>query len=450
MSATNRSRAVIIAIALVVVLVAVGAGWRLVQGDSALLSNAQFGAQSISPNADGQNDITRVGYTLARNASVSIYFVDAGGEEHYFRRQEPRGAGEYEVFFSGVVDGYLLPQEEVEGQIVQRLLQNGSYTWVIEATDSSGVTEMARGELEIVDADETLPEIRNFALDKDVFTPNQDGISDRVQADFFLPKEAEVQVFLLLEDGTRLPISERPLETEPGGPGRHIFDYDGGVDEGTGPPADGTYPVVAISEDDEGQKIRVEEDVTIEYGGVPYAHILSPVSGDTVAYSATSVAICDTLYFTLTVENYGTTPIRTTGPYPGTVYDSDWNYNTVGWPTESGAWRVGIGYENALSDYPFRWGLGDPQDLTLIDGQYYLMPEQRTVISGGIRVVDTFGVRNPQPMWAGLIHEDVEISLFNNRVDPRSIQVDIPDPEHMPTCAERPVPAFPSREADGE
>ena len=38
-----------------------------------------------------------------------------------------------------------------------------------------------------------------------------------------------------------------------------------------------------------------------------------------------------------------------------------------------------------------------------------------------------FGVRNPQPVWVGLIHEDVEISQFNNRVDPHSILLDLPD-----------------------
>jgi hypothetical protein len=101
---------------------------------------------------------------------------------------------------------------------------------------------------------------------------------------------------------------------------------------------------------------------------------------------------------------------------------------------------VGIGYENALSDYPYRWGLGSPDNLTLIDGQYYLMPGERAEVSGGIRVLDRFGVRNPQPMWAGLIHEDVEISLFNNRVDPKRILVDLPGADNAAPCEERAAP----------
>jgi hypothetical protein len=69
------------------------------------------------------------------------------------------------------------------------------------------------------------------------------------------------------------------------------------------------------------------------------------------------------------------------------------------------------------------------------------MPGQRAVVSGAIRLVGPLGERNPQPIWAGLIHEDVEISQFNNRVDPHELLIDMPDAEHMITCEEREVPA---------
>lgn len=440
MSEKGSFRLWVVGIAIVIVAVAIGAGWRLLRGDGSLLRAVGFADDYITPNADGQTDATVISYQLARNADVSINFVDDQGTSYYFRREQPRGAGNYQVNFSGVVEGYLLPEETYEGEVIERLLQDGSYSWYISATEPSGYSEMVSGEIEVRDADTALPEIRNFTLDRVRFSPNQDGIGDQLLIDLFLPKEADVQVFLVLEDGSRLPISERPMERPPGEPGRHVFNYSGGIDQGSGPPPDGTYPVVAFSEDLEGQKMRVESEVAIELGGVPYAHILSPVTGDTVEYNSTAVQVCDTFYFSLTMENYGETPIRTSGPPPGTVYDSDWNFNTVGFPTESGAWRVGIGFENALSDYPYRWGLGHLEDLTEIDGQYYLMPGQRSVITGGIRVVDRFGVRNPQPMWAGLIHEDVGISLFNNRVDPKQILVDLPDANHMPECEERAIP----------
>lgn len=429
-------------IAVLVVVIALALGWRLIRGDSTILRSAAFADSAITPNADGDQDITLITYEISRNATVSIYFEDAAGERYYFRREQPRGVGEYSVYFSGVVEGYELPGESYDGQILARLLQNGDYTWAIEATDGRGNREEARGNLTISGADTLLPEIRDFSLTRDTFTPNQDGIADRVQMDFFLPKEVEtVRVFVLLPDGTELTVPERPGEVKAVAEGRHVFDWAAGVDQKVAPPPDGTYPVIAYAADAEGQKYQVQDEITIELGGVPFANIISPFSGATLDFNNTVVSLCDTLYFTVTVENYGDAPIRTVGPWNDTVYDSDWNYNTVGWPTESGAMRVGIGFENQLSDYPFRWGLGSPENLTEIDGQYYLMPGERAVVHGGVRVVDTFGVRNPQPVWAGLIHEDVEVAEVNRQVDTQLIQVDIPAGVEVEPCEVREPPA---------
>ena len=426
------------AVALVVVAGAAAVGWRVVRGDQSLLRAARVQHDRITPNADGEQDVTTVSYELSRNATVSIYFEDAAGERYYFRRERPRGAGPYQVYFAGVVDGYRLPGEQVQGEILSRLLRDGAYTWVVEATDEEGVTERVTGPLVVAEADPALPEIRDFSLDRTVFSPNQDGIDDRVALSYYLAKDvARTRVYLVRPDGSEVPLPEQPLEARPDRRGMHSFSYEGGVDRKAQPPPDGVYPIVVETEDAEGQKVRVEETLALEYGGVPFASIISPEVGDTVAFNTTAVEICDTLYLTVTVENYGTTPIRTAGPWSGTVYDSDWNYNTVGWPTESGAWRLGIGFENALSDYPFRWGLGTPETLTEIDGHYYLMPGERAVVRGGIRVVDVFGVRNPQPVWAGLIHEDVEISIHNNRVDTQDILVDLPASDEVRRCEAR-------------
>lgn len=430
------------AIAALVVIVGIVVGGRLLNGDRSLLRNASVRFDVISPNADGERDATPIAYELSRNATVSIYLENAAGERFYFREAKPRGAGEYEVLFSGVVDGFRVPGETITGDILARLLPDGEYTWTIEATDAGGVVETQQGTITIADADPVLPEVRDFTLSPRAFTPNRDGISDRTLAQFYLAKDvASTRVFLVMPDGSEVPISEQERNIPANSAGRHTYDYEGGVDNGATPPPDGTYPIVVIAEDPEGQKVRVTDELTIQYGGVPRADIFAPPTGNTLQFSATAAPLCDTLTFTVTVENYGDTPIRTTGPAPGTVYDSDWNYNTLGWHTESGAWRVAIGFENELTNYPFRWAVGNPEDLEEIDGQWYLMPGQRATITGGIRLVDVFGDRNPQPIWAGLIHEDVEISQFNNRVDPQQILVDIPDPDNMPACPERPIPA---------
>ncbi len=428
-------------VALIVVIAAVAIGWRLLNGDSSLLRDVRINEETITPNADGVTDATLLSYELSRNADVSIYFEDESGERYYFRQEKPRGTGEYKVLFSGIVDGYTIPDDVVQGEILSRLLQDGTYTWTVEATDEKGVSEMQQGMLTIAEADTELPDLRDFTLDYQTFTPNRDGISDRVKAQFYLAKEVDdIRVFLVMPDGSELPISELERDIPAKMPGRHVYDYEGGVDNGATPPPDGTYPIVAEARDLEGQKVRVEDSLTIQYGGVPRADIFAPPAGDTLEFSTTAVAHCDTITFTMTVENYGTTPIRTTGPIPGTIYDSDWNYNTLGWHTESGAWRAAIGFENELTNYPFRWSLGNPEELEEIDGYLYLMPGQRAVISGGIRVVGPFGDRNPQPMWAGLIHEDVEISQFNNRVNPHAILVDLPDEANRETCKPRNIP----------
>ncbi len=189
MSQTLGGRAAVIAIAALLVVLAVTAGWLIARGDASLLRDVSVENETITPNADGDGDATPIRYELSSNATVSIFFEDEEGNRYYFRQEQPRGVGEYEVLFSGVVDGYGLPGETVEGDILARLLQDGRYTWTITATGEAGGKESVSGELVVAQADPELPEMRNFSLDKSTFTPNQDGIDDRVSIQFFLPKE---------------------------------------------------------------------------------------------------------------------------------------------------------------------------------------------------------------------------------------------------------------------
>ena len=424
---------IIMVVALLVVITAVLIGWRIVRGDGALLRNVSFQHSEIRPNADGDTDITLIEYELSRNAAVSIYFENETGDRFYFRNGRLRGAGDYRVYFGGIVDGYQLPHEQIEGEIIYRVLQDGLYTWTVAATDDNGHTELAQGQLTIAQADTQLPQIRDFALDKATFTPNRDGIDDRLLIQLYLDKEVEsLRVFLQMPNGQEVPIAEQERNIPANMPGRHYFDYEGGVDRGATPPPDGTYPVIAVAQDRIGQQMRVADELTIQFGGVPRGLIFPPPTGRTVEFNSRSIPLCHTLTFTLTVENYGTTPLRTTGPAPGVVYDSDWNYNTLGWHTESGAFRIGIGFENEMTNYPYRWAIGGPDDLQEIDGHYYLMPDQRAIVTGGIRIVGSLGERNPQPMWAGLIHEDVEV--VNTRVDVQDILIDLPADYQMQSC----------------
>jgi len=417
------------AIAIVIAGLLLLGAWLLLLPSGPPLAAASLSSSAISPNADGREDVTRIQYTLRRPATVSIYFLDAQGNRFDFRKDKTRDDGEHQIDFSGIVNPYRLPGDDFRAELVARVLQDGAYTWVVEARDAAGSANQITGTLTVADADTTLPDLRNLTVSPPVFTPNQDGLSDRANINVSLDKDVNsdgLRVSLIGPDGGEIPISEKPSVIKEGERGLHGYDYDGGIDLGKEPPPDGTYTVRAEVEDRLGQKMRTTSTLTIALGGLPRADILN---GE-VEWSATTVIVGQTLYFTLTVENYGTALIRTSGPPPGTVYPSmDENYNTLGAYFQSGVWRVGIMCDTCLNDYPWRWGLGTPETLTLIldesgKPQYYLRPGQRATVTGGIVLDQIIESRNPQYFWAGLIHEDVEIAPINNRVMPNLVKIE--------------------------
>lgn len=381
-----------------------------------LLYDVSLQPEVITPNADGLADVTRIAYKLSGNADLSIYLVDEAGKRHYFRDNRRRSAGNYQVDFGGVVEGRMLP--------------DGRYTWVVEAVTDDGTSPRAEGLLIIQNADTERPELRGFSVYPQVFTPNQDGKHDRATINYYLTKEAEVSVYLLGPEGQKYPVAEKERDVEPGEPGFHTYDYEGGVDLGADPPPDGDYIVRAEAVDRVGNRTVVTSTLTIQDGGRPRADIVNadvdfynPETGDKVVPLGASLA------FTLTVENTGLVPIRTTGPDSGTHYRSDQNFNTLEAYETPGAWRVGIDYEgNPSYAYPYRWGLGHLEDLEsrVIDGQtfYYLMPGQRVIVTGTIQIVDVPAASKDRVnFWAGLIHEQVRIDTFNDFVDPQQIVI---------------------------
>lgn len=397
-------------------------------GEKPLLSEVKFSTDLITPNADYETDVLVITYNLDRSAWVSIYFEDQNGNRTYFRNQvrhAPSVEAPFQVYFAGVVDGYVLPGEQFEGFTVEkRVLQDGDYTWVVEATDAEGTTERVTGTLTIADADDALPELRGFSIYPPVFSPNRDSIADRATINVDLKKDVEeLTVYLEGEDGVRYHVMEKETVTEFNEAGWHEFDYDAGVDRGADPPPDGTYEVTMQARDAVGQWTKATGVLTIENGGVPRAYILN---GE-VEWSSGTIPLGDTLYFTLTVDNDGIVPIRTSGPLPGTVYDSDQNYATLEEYEQSGAFRVGIHCETSPTDHPWRWAVGGPEDLVMDDdGHLYLPAGRRAIVTGGVRFVDFVEARNPQYCYASLIHEDVEISTVNYRVDPVFLRIQVP------------------------
>lgn len=446
--------------AVVVLTVVLIVGQTLLQPNLPLIIQAGFSLETITPNADGLADVTEFSYTLSRNARISLMFEADAGTAYVFRQDEPRTVGEKSVLFSGVVDGYTLPDETISGIIERRLIPDGRYTWRLQAQDEQGgAIEELTGILTIENGDKQLPELVSFSVSPDVFTPNQDGIADRTYINVYLPKPADLTVYLDSPDGP-IYVPEVKEGRQSGEEGRHLFDYDGGIDLGVQPPPDGTYTVVAVAQDDVGQRVRQMAELTIEGGGDPQAEIAPQATGldvlfipmayderyfssidvqgdyiplpedpQDIGFQTVTMNVGDMLVFRLTVDNYGDVPIRTSGPQPGTVYQQDQIWGAMGTYEESGAWRVGINCSTSPTDFPWRWAIGSPDDLIEqvdpVSGKtyYYLPAGARSVVWGAVRITQLIEARNPQQCWAGLIHEDVEVSVRNARVGARDIQL---------------------------
>jgi hypothetical protein len=410
-----------------------------------LLYDVAVSPDIISPNADGSDDATNIEYKLSRNGHVSIYFENADGERYYFRQERPRSAGDYRVQWGGTVNqAYWLENEFGRQRVNSWVLPDGTYTWVVEATDEEGYVERVEGQIVLSGGDTVTPELRKFTIALPEFTPNQDGLADRTGVAYSLNKDVDnVQVYLYHPDrpDVQYPLEEQGRVAKPGEAGYHYYDYDGGVDRGADPPADGTYIVVAEVRDLAGHHVVVSSTLTIKDGGKPRAEVVNGEIhwGDAVrSLEGTEMylPLGATLVFTTYIENYGRVPIRTSGPPSGTHYRSDQNYNTLAvemgedsFHEQPGVWRFGINFDVSQSDFPYRWAVGKPEELRCetIEGQEqcFLDPGKRATVMGSIEMVGPFP-RQEIFAWGGLIHQWVGINAENNYVDRILIHIDEP------------------------
>ena len=410
-----------------------------------LLYGVSISPDSISPNADGSDDVTNIAYKLSRNATLSIYLENASGQQFYFRQDRHRSAGQYCVQWGGVINQPRWLENEFGRQLVESwVLADGVYTWVIEATGEDDQTARVEGRITLTGGDTMVPELRKFTVALPVFTPNQDGLDDRTGVAYSLNKQVDnVQVYLYSPDrpDVHYPLEEQGRVAKPGEAGYHYYDYDGGVDRGADPPSDGPYIVVAEARDLAGHHVVVSSTLTIKDGGKPRADVVNGTIGwgdaaRSLEGTEMYLPLGATLVFTTYIENYGRVPIRTAGPPSGTHYRSDQNYNTLAvemgdpsWHQQAGVWRFGINFDVSVTDFPYRWAVGKPGELRkeIIDGheQWFLDPGQRGTVTGSIGLVGPFP-REAIYAWGGLIHEYVGINAENNYVDRLLIHIGEP------------------------
>lgn len=283
------------------------------------LSLEALAPTTITPDRDGRDDVARLSYRVGRRLVLTVTLTAGDGTVHVVRGaalRQPRRTP-YELLFGGVVDGRMLP--------------DGTYAVRLEArpVDGGAPLTVDGPPLTIRDADADPPAIRGLTVRPARFTPNQDGLDDRVAISYALDEPAEVRLRIETAGGDYVTdlLADTDAATSPGDPGPHVYDYDAGVDADAPPPPDGDYVVVVEARDAAGNVTVERRPLAIAQGGQPRAAFI-----DDVRFSATRLALGGTLVFTATVKNVGGTPIRTRGPAPGYVYDNDHTFNQTAPP----------------------------------------------------------------------------------------------------------------------
>ena len=393
-----------------------------------LLRDVTVAPDQISPNADGDTDVTEIHYNLSGSAYISIFFEDEEGDRFYFRKDRRRSPGSYRVQWGGVMDEpEVVTVEGGTNEILSRVLADGQYRWFVQATDDNANTETVDGTITLQNGDTEVPRLESFAVMPTVFRPNLDGLRDDwVSISYNLSKEVHnIQVYLLdpKRPGVKVHIAEGPNTIESEEPGNHTYKYFGGVDLNAEPPPDGEYLVVGEANDLAGNRVRVTRTLTIEMGGRPRADVVQgEIDWVGEVNRVASVPLGQKLCFTTIVKNEGEVPIRTNGPWPGQEYlfAKDFNpetFNSIAsrkenldkyWFELPGAFRFGLNFSTTGYPYPFRWAIGREEDLEYLEfegeGAWYLMPGKSGRVSGCI----LFEGRPPGGnvlWWGGLIHE---------------------------------------------
>ena len=336
----------------------------------------------VSPaslQADGSGSVT-IHYQVAREATVSLALQSANGTVAVLRDRVARGPGAYSFVFQGAVDGRVLP--------------NGAYTVVATAEDShSGASIEQRQPLAIANADTSPPLIEDLQVSPAVFSPNQDGVNDRLTLSFAVAEPVTVAVRLLAGDDTRWLVRS---VTAPAGTVRtswppslqHAPSLNQAVDR---LPAGRAEVEVAIW-DPAGNRTVQRHTIEIGETGIPQAQVsgleITPetvLPGGTIAVSAI-------------ITNVGAVTLRAAPPGPAT-YAWGQDAPSLGYTAAAGTVRWGVDFSLNRSGigYPFRWSLG--RDLA---------PGESAAVTGTITVNENFP-QDPVQLWIGVIHE-------NNRV----------------------------------
>lgn len=372
-----RGRAILAGLLVLSACLLAACGSLAAPGAAPLLSGVQAAPATISPNGDPDNRQarTKIVYVLGRPATVSISLIDAAGRTYPFRTAERRPAGAFEAVFAGAV------KPDPNG-LAQRVLPDGEYTYVVEATTADGDQTEARGAITIAGADPHPLDVANVVALPATITPNGDARDDKTIVSYQVTKESEVEIFATDAAGNRYLI-EPATKRLTGHHSREWNGFSGGVLAGNG-----AYDLHVVARDTAGNIAASVVPVHLAEGGTPDLTILE------VEFTPPTVPRGGDVQVKLRLKNTGDTPIHTKGPPPGTAFTTDTNYfnftDASGRPKyfdEAGKWRAVASWNQAGRQYPARWALTRPTIGPNGEEVYPpLLPGEETVVTGTIQI----------------------------------------------------------------
>ena len=362
-------------------------------GQAVTLSDVGPANAQITPNGDGRDDTVTISYMIGERSRVKVHLEDSAGKTYILRDDVERfPAGErYQLRFDGTVRGDAPP-------VIQRVLPDGDYRYVIVATPVDGGAEVRQtGMIAVREAAAELPMIEALKVSPEIVTPNEDALADQATFSYRLPITATVSINVW--DGPDpLPlisgVEEGPFEQS------HI--WDGKRPNGALLPS-GVYTYTVRAADHIGNIVERVGQVQIESPGRAEARItfldIAPVE----------VALGNIITVTARIKNIGDVDIRTQGPAPGYRYNTNLSFSSIEderWAEKGGGyWRFGLDWGGGHG-YPFRWALTSrPPEQWVEPGIWdVLRPGEEVMLTGTVELRQR---EDQMFFFGGLIHEGV-------------------------------------------
>ncbi len=353
---------------------------------------------------------TTLEYRVSAPATVSVWLEDAAGARYTLRDAVAREASSdpYQLTFDG--------SAAIDAD-TRRLLPDGAYTVVVQATPQGGAAVEQRIALTIINSPTTAFDVYDLKVTPNPFSPDEDAIDDEVKFSYRLPITATISIEIVEPGrGTRYPFITRAER----GPGEQREQWSGRPVVGGVLPA-GDYQYIFTAEDGRGNRVTKRATITLSSSGIGQLRLVASEIGPEKIERGGLITV------TFTVENIGTIPIRTHGPPAGFTYTSrqtyasleDGRYANKG----GGLWRVGLDWEGnggAGSRYPFRWALS-PRPPAEWQQPYefdVLKPGETATIVGQVQVLE---IEDRMTFYVGIAHEGVDYPY--DRYDPTLIRV---------------------------